>query len=113
MIRNPGDMSCTVLHVNIHVTKGIDLILSPCSVLAVDALTCMDLALHVEPLSVGILGGSDVYSWHVPTLACLTNGVDVRHQVSMGLRESLVEGLDVLIGVLCVFEEYKWIKTSY
>ncbi len=51
----------------------------------------MELALHVEPLSVGILGGSDVHCWHVPALGCLTNGGHIRHQVSMSLRECLVE----------------------
>ena len=39
----------------------------------------MDLTLHVDLLSVGVLGCSDEHSWHVPSLVGLPNGRDVRH----------------------------------
>ena len=46
----------------------------------------MNLALHVDFLSVWILGGSEEDSWHLPSLFGGANGAVVRHYVGIGLR---------------------------
>lgn len=60
-------------------------------------LTSMDLALHVDLLSVWIAGGSYMDSWHLPSLMGGANGAVVRHYVGVGRR---LHSVPVLNGVI-------------
>lgn len=60
----------------------------------------MDLALHVDLLSVWIVGGSQVNSWHLSSLMGGANGGYIRHYVGVGLRLHFVPVLNGFIVML-------------
>ena len=63
-------------------------------------LTGVNLALHVDFLSVWILGGSQVDSWHLPSLVGGANGGDVFHYVGVLICLHFVPVLNSIIVVL-------------
>ena len=60
----------------------------------------MNLALHVDFLSVGVLGGCQQDSWHLPSLMGGANGGDVLHYVGIGLCLSFVPVLNGIVVML-------------
>ena len=68
----------------------------------------MDLALHVDLLSVWIVGGSQMNSWHLSSLVGGANGVVVLHYVGVGLRLHFVPVLNGVIVMLHVYTVYMY-----
>lgn len=61
----------------------------------------MNLALHVDFLSVRIRGGSQEDSWHLPSLVGGANGGDVCHYVAVVI---CLHSVPVLNGIIVVLQ---------